>query len=166
MPQPQDNFWSTILWFFLIPAGVGIGASLVANFLYPILISSLESRKFISNQKRKLPQNWIASSSACTTARRIKSNILFDGILWLLYWRPVIIGILSLQFPPTLQGQPIGAIRADFIGAIVCSSSLCVLGLIGILLALRVLRRLRTIRFALNDYDRFLKTRNPAVGSS
>jgi len=88
MPQPQDNFWSTILWFFLIPAGVGIGASLVANFLYPILISSLESRKFISNQKRKLPQNWIASSSACTTARRIKSNILFDGILWLLYWRP------------------------------------------------------------------------------
>jgi hypothetical protein len=78
----------------------------------------------------------------------------------------VIIGILSLQFPPTLQGQPIGAIRADFIGAIVCSSSLCVLGLIGILLALRVLRRLRTIRFALNDYDRFLKTRNPAVGSS
>ena len=49
----QDNIWTTALWVFVIPAVVGVAASLLANILYKILLSHLESRKVISRERRR-----------------------------------------------------------------------------------------------------------------
>jgi hypothetical protein len=168
MQQIGDGFWTTALWFFLIPASVGIGASLVANFLYPLLISQLETRKIISLEKRK------------ASARELHGIItdLHEGkrdkVEYYIRMYTVVSTLLASAFACITALLVIAALAPPYSGdhltepvmrTMAMIGFLVVMAWVSLLLEIRFVKRLRFIRLSLQDFDAYVREYEEKWGS-
>jgi hypothetical protein len=158
MSQGTDSSsWTTnaiVTWG--VAAVIGVLTSLIANILYPKLISVLEGRKLVSRTKRQKEAAWLNelinnlhSGKNDKTEYFVRSYITF-GVLFVVGMVSVLDSIVILAGVPLTDA---GGFNEKSVRSVLFIVLLSVLGLLSFTLANRLQKRVRFVTSSLADFD-------------